>query len=88
MIGEVGAEGIDARACWGALATSQTPGAILDRFHAALSRTLVKPQVDARMSASLGIESAASTSAEFGQFLTDQIETWTRVVRQHDIRPD
>ncbi|UFN48470.1 tripartite tricarboxylate transporter substrate binding protein [Roseomonas sp. OT10] len=87
-LGEAGVGGIDARGWWGVLAPSRTPPGIVDRFQAALGRTLARPPVATRLSETLGVDSAASTPAAFGQFLDDQIDTWTRVVRQHDIRPD
>jgi tripartite-type tricarboxylate transporter receptor subunit TctC len=36
----------------------------------------------------LGIDVVASAPEEFAAFLDRQMETWGRVVRENDIRPD
>ena len=87
-VAESGISGIDARAWWGALAPSRTPAAVLERFHAALARTLARQDVTKRLVETLSIDVVASTPAAFGDFLDGQIEQWGRVVREHDIRPD
>ena len=85
---EAGIAGIDALAWWGALAPARTPEPILRRFHAALRDALGAAEVRARIADPLGIDLVASAPEEFAAFLDAQMETWGRVVRENNIRPD
>jgi tripartite-type tricarboxylate transporter receptor subunit TctC len=87
-VAEAGIAGIDALAWWGALAPARTPEPVLRRFHAALRAALDTPDVRGRMADPLGIDLAASAPEEFAAFLDRQMETWGRVARENDIRPD
>ncbi len=87
-VAESGIAGIDALAWWGALAPARIPEPILRRFHAALRDALGTAEVRARIADPLGIDLAASAPEEFVAFLDGQMETWGRVVRENDIRPD
>jgi tripartite-type tricarboxylate transporter receptor subunit TctC len=87
-VAEAGIAGIDALAWWGALAPARTPEPVLRRFHAALRSALETPEVRGRMADPLGIDLVASGPEEFAAFLDRQMETWGRVVRENDIRPD
>jgi tripartite-type tricarboxylate transporter receptor subunit TctC len=85
---ESGIPGIDALAWWGILAPAGTLDPVVRRFHAALAETLGKPEVRERLASPLGVEVVASTPEEFGTFLDRQIETWGRVIREQNIKPD
>lgn len=87
-VAEAGIAGVDALAWWGALAPSRTPEPILRRFHAALRSALDGPDVRARLADPLGIDVVASSPEDFAAFLDRQMDTWGRVVRENDIRPD
>lgn len=87
-VAESGIAGIDALAWWGALAPARTPEPVLRRFHAALWSALDAPEVRGRMADPLGIDVVASAPDEFAAFLDRQMETWGRVVRENNIRPD
>jgi tripartite-type tricarboxylate transporter receptor subunit TctC len=87
-VAEAGIAGIDALAWWGALAPARTPEPIIRRFHAALRTALDAPEVRGRLADPLGIDVVASSPEEFAAFLDRQMETWGRVVRENDIRPD
>ena len=52
------------------------------------AKALAVPEVRARLSGPLGIEVVGSTPEAFGGFLDTQMETWGRVVRENNIRPD
>jgi tripartite-type tricarboxylate transporter receptor subunit TctC len=87
-VAEAGIAGIDALAWWGALAPARTPEPVLRRFHAALRAALEAPEVRGRLADPLGIDVVASAPEEFAAFLDRKMETWGRVVRENDIRPD
>ena len=86
-LAEVGVPGIDARAFWGFLGPAGIPASIKQRMEAALREALVIPEIRQRV-LSLGIDLDPKGEAEFGPFLSTQIATWGRVVRENNIRPD
>lgn len=86
-LAEVGVPGIDARAFWGFLGPAGIPAPIKSRMEAAIREALAVPEVRARVLA-LGIDLEPKGEAEFGPFLSRQIATWGRVVRENGIRPD
>ncbi len=85
---ESGVPGIDARAFWAVVAPAGVPEEILRRFHAALRAAYAQPEVVARATGPMGLDLVASTPEEFGSFLEAQMETWARVIRENNIRPD
>ncbi|HZF76842.1 MAG TPA: tripartite tricarboxylate transporter substrate-binding protein [Acetobacteraceae bacterium] len=87
-LAESGIPGIDALAWWGVLAPARTPEPVLRRFHAALRDVLQSPAIRARLADPLGVDLVASEPEAFAAFLDRQMDTWSRVVRENDIRPD
>jgi len=87
-VAEAGIAGVDALAWWGALAPARTPEPVLRRFQATLRGALETPEVRGRMADPLGVDVVASAPEEFAAFLDGQMETWGRVVRENNIRPD
>ncbi|WP_209318271.1 tripartite tricarboxylate transporter substrate-binding protein [Falsiroseomonas selenitidurans] len=86
-LAEVGVPGVDARAFWGFLGPAGIPAPIKQRMEAALREALAVPEVRARV-IGLGIDLDPKGESEFGPFLSRQIATWGRVVRDNNIRPD
>jgi tripartite-type tricarboxylate transporter receptor subunit TctC len=86
-LAEVGVPGIDARAFWGFLGPANLPAAVKARMEGALRQALAVPETNARVRA-LGIDLDPQGEAGFGSFLSAQIATWGRVVRENNIRPD
>ncbi len=84
---ESGIPGIDSRAFWGFLGPANLPPAIVQRMEAAIRRALDLPEVRERV-IGLGIDLDPQGGEVFGRFLAAQIETWGRVVRENNIRPD
>ena len=62
-----------------------TPAPIVQKLNAALNKALMSPQVAARF-AELNIESRPNTPAEFGAFIESQMQLWSRVVKEANIR--
>ncbi|WP_198371589.1 tripartite tricarboxylate transporter substrate binding protein [Roseomonas rosulenta] len=87
-VAESGVPGIDALAWWAVIGRAGVPAPVLARFHASLAKALAVPEVRARLGGPLGIDVVGSTPEAFGAFLDTQMETWGRVVREHNIRPD
>lgn len=86
-LAESGIAGIDARAFWGFLGPANLPAAIRQRMEAAIRRALDIPEVRQRV-LGLGIDLDPQGEAVFGPFIARQMETWGRVVRENNIRPD
>jgi tripartite-type tricarboxylate transporter receptor subunit TctC len=62
-----------------------TPAAIVQKLNANLNAALVSPQVSARF-AELNIESRQNTPEEFRTYVESQMELWSRVVKEANIR--
>jgi tripartite-type tricarboxylate transporter receptor subunit TctC len=62
-----------------------TPPAIVQKLNASLNAALVSPQVSARF-AELNIESRQNTPEEFRAYVESQMELWSRVVKEANIR--
>lgn len=84
---ELGIPGIEARAWFGLLAPSGTPGRIIAALHAAVAAALAAPEV----AAALGTQGMAVVPAEpasFGRFLNTEFDRWTEVVQRAGIRAE
>jgi tripartite-type tricarboxylate transporter receptor subunit TctC len=67
-------------ASWNSLyARTGTPQAVIDTLNKALHDVLAEPDVKAKLLA-LGIDSRASTPAEMGQQLQDDVKQWAEVI--------
>jgi tripartite-type tricarboxylate transporter receptor subunit TctC len=86
-LAESGIPGIDARAFWGFLGPANLPAAVKERMEAAIRAALDVPEVRQRV-LGLGIDLDPQGEAVFGPFVARQMETWARVVRENNIRPD
>jgi tripartite-type tricarboxylate transporter receptor subunit TctC len=86
-LAEAGVPGIDARAFWGFLGPANLPAAVKQRMEAALRAALAQPELRGRVTG-LGIDLDPQGEAAFASFLSVQIATWGRVVRENAIRPD
>jgi tripartite-type tricarboxylate transporter receptor subunit TctC len=84
---EVGIAGIDSRAFWGFLGPAATPAPIIARMEAALREAIAEPAVRERMEG-LGVDVEPQGPEGFRAFLSAQIATWGRVVRERNITPD
>jgi tripartite-type tricarboxylate transporter receptor subunit TctC len=62
-----------------------TPNDIVTRLNEAVNRTLAKQRVRAAF-ANVGAEPAGGTPAEFGFFISSQLEHWGKVIRDSGIK--
>ncbi len=86
-LAEVGVPGIDARAFWGFLGPANLPAAVKQRMEAEIRAALDRPELRQRV-LGLGIDLDPVGEAGFARFVSAQIETWGRVVRENGMRPD
>jgi tripartite-type tricarboxylate transporter receptor subunit TctC len=77
--------GYEATGWYGLCAPNGTPAEIIDKLEKALLAGVADPAFQSRL-AGLGIERGSMTTAEFGKFITAEIEKWAKVVRFADIK--
>jgi tripartite-type tricarboxylate transporter receptor subunit TctC len=70
-----------------AAAPAKTPREVLTRLHEASVRALRSADIRERMN-QIGFDVVASTPEEFGKFMQDEVERWTKVVQRGGIKPD
>ena len=70
-----------------AAAPAKTPGAVVARLNEATVKALRSPDVSERMN-QIGFDVVASSPEEFGKFMRDEVNRWTRVVQKGGIKPD
>lgn len=68
-------------------APARTPRDVVAKLNAAAVRALRSPEVAARME-QIGFDVVASSPEEFGRFMKEEVERWTRVVARGGIKPD
>src|SRR5437762_12924607 len=70
-----------------AAAPADTPGDIVAKLNDATVKALGFPDVRERMN-QIGFDVVASTPEEFGKFMREELERWTRVVQKGGIQPE
>jgi tripartite-type tricarboxylate transporter receptor subunit TctC len=85
--GEAGFPDLVVTSWQAAAAPAKTPREIVAKLNAAAVRTLRTPEIAARME-QIGFDVVASSPEEFGRFMKDEVERWTRVVARGGIKPD
>jgi tripartite-type tricarboxylate transporter receptor subunit TctC len=86
-VAESGYPGFDAPAWWAVLAPAKTPPDILRRMNEELNKALRNPDVAARLSGQ-GISVIGGTPAAASSFIDKQLDTWSAVVRENNIKAD
>jgi tripartite-type tricarboxylate transporter receptor subunit TctC len=62
-----------------------TPPAVVQKLNAAANKALVSPQVTARF-AELNVETHPTTPEQFGAYIESQMQLWSRVVKDANIK--
>jgi len=68
----------------GIAAPKSTPGDIIEKLNSAINVWLADPKVRARIAAT-GYEAFATSPAEFGRFVTAEVEKWVKFA---NIKPE
>jgi tripartite-type tricarboxylate transporter receptor subunit TctC len=77
-----GFEGYD----WnGVFVPHSTPAPVVQKLNTALNAAIASPQVSARFT-ELNVESHPTTSAQFGAYIESQMQLWSRVVKDANIK--
>jgi tripartite-type tricarboxylate transporter receptor subunit TctC len=73
---------------WQAVAAPvKTPREVVARLNEATVKALRSPDVSERMN-QIGFDVVASSPEEFGRFMREEVNRWTRVVQKGGIKPD
>ena len=70
-----------------AAAPAKTPRAVVAQLNEATVKALRSPDVSERMN-QIGFDVVASSPEEFGKFMREEVDRWTRVVQKGNIKPD
>ncbi|MCR0983799.1 Bug family tripartite tricarboxylate transporter substrate binding protein [Roseomonas populi] len=85
-MGELGLPTVDAQTINGLIAPAGTPGPILERISTAVADAVKRPDMLKRM-AELGCDPAASSPAQFSDWIRAEVAKWREVVRAAKIQP-
>ena len=86
-IAEAGVPGYEVITWWGVLAPAGVPAAIIAKLHAEIGAILADPESAQRLAAE-GAEPWPMSSAAFSRLISSEIEKWTRVAREANIRAE
>lgn len=86
-IGEAGHPGLEFGATFGLMLPAHTPPAIVNQLHGAMMKAIMQPATHKQLT-DMGYEIVANTPEEFGVYLRKQIDTWTKIVRDNNIKVD
>ena len=86
-VAESGYPGFDAPAWWAVLAPAKTPPEIVKRMNDELNKALKSPEVATRL-AGQGISVIGGSPEIARAFIDKQIDIWTKVVRENNIKAD
>ena len=78
--------GYEANIWHGIAAPKNTPAAIVDKLNKATNDALADAAVKAKL-ANLGAEPMPMSPAEFGKFITEQVDKWAKVVKFAEMKP-
>ena len=84
---EAGYPGFEAPAWWALVASAKTPPEIVKRLNEELNKVLRNPEVASKLSAQ-GIDLAGGSVDKARTFIELQIDTWSKVVKDNNIKPD
>ena len=85
--GEAGFKDIVVTSWQAAAAPAKTPREVVMKLNGAMVRALRAPDVRDRMT-QIGFDVVAGTPEEFGKFMKDEVERWTRVVEKGGIKAE
>jgi tripartite-type tricarboxylate transporter receptor subunit TctC len=86
-VAESGYAGFDAPAWWGVLAAARTPPEIVRRMNEEINKALKVPEVASKLSGQ-GMTIVGGAPDVARAFIDRQIDTWSQVVRDNNIKAD
>ncbi|MBL8306994.1 MAG: tripartite tricarboxylate transporter substrate binding protein [Rubrivivax sp.] len=86
-LAESGFAGFNAPAWWAVLAPAKTPPEIIQRMNEEINKALKNPEVAGKLAAQ-GITLTPGTAPQAQAFIEGQMDTWAKVVKANNIKPD
>ena len=86
-IAEAGLPGFAASGWYGFIVPAKTPKAAIDRLNSAVNTAIRPPDIREKL-ASVGVEAAESTPAQFGELIASDIAKWEKIVKPLKISPE
>ena len=86
-IAEAGFPGLEASATFGLMLPGKTPPAVIAKVHAAMRRAISHPATRKQLD-EMGYQVVANTPEQFATFLREQIATWTKIVKDNNIKAE
>jgi tripartite-type tricarboxylate transporter receptor subunit TctC len=84
---EAGVQGLESGTWYGMLAPARTPRIAIERVYAATAKTLLIPDVKARLLAQ-GVDIIGSSPQEFSAYLRSETAKWAKVIKDANVRPE
>jgi len=78
--------GFEAYAWWGVFAPAKTPKSMIDKFGAEMAACLREERVAKQLIETQQVDLRLAGPPELGKFLSEQIRTWGKVVRDNNIK--
>ena len=86
-VAESGFPGFEAPAWWAVLAPAKTPPEVIKRMNEEINKALKTPEVAKKLDLQ-GIDVSGGTPEAARTFIDKQIDTWAKVVKDNNIKPD
>jgi hypothetical protein len=86
-IAENGFPGFEAPAWWAVLASAKTPPDVVKRMNEELNKALKNPEIAAKLDAQ-GIDIVGGSVERAKAFIENQMDIWSKVVRDNNIKAD
>ncbi|HVL57756.1 MAG TPA: tripartite tricarboxylate transporter substrate binding protein [Burkholderiaceae bacterium] len=86
-VDEAGVPGYRVFGWFGVVAPAGTPPQVVARLNEEINRVLAMPEVRERITQA-GVDVATGTPDAFAAHIRDQVSTWSKVVRDADIKPE
>jgi tripartite-type tricarboxylate transporter receptor subunit TctC len=86
-VAEAGIAGFETLNWFGLFAPAKTPVDILDKMNAEVGKALNSADIKEQFARD-GVEVAPSTRAALGAFVKNEIDKWSKIVKERNIKPD
>ena len=86
-IAEAGFPAMDVGGTFGLMLPARTPPAVVEKIHAAMKTAIANPATRKQLD-DMGYQVIANTPEQFGAYLRDQIATWTKIVKDNNIKAE
>jgi tripartite-type tricarboxylate transporter receptor subunit TctC len=86
-ISEAGLPGYEMSTWWGLLAPAKTPGEIITRLNATLSKIVGEPEFRQRLAAQ-GMDAESNTPEQYASFIKSEKEKYARLAQAAGVKPE